>query len=190
VESKSFRNLFDFFNFIEFCPLCKKRLTETIIFPSSISTLEGKELVIIAGSFESNFDQQPIFTDDPFWKKITINLLDNNISKNYSLYDYPENNSLIVGRQCNKYHFHYNGIANISKSKLILDNIVLDKYHFIRIHGGIHFTVNGSFSKSQTIIRITTPDYHTRELTIPFIDFDLLSKKKIDNKLKNIQLLL
>ena len=188
MEIVSFKNLIDFFSFIEFCPICKSRTTETFILPSSVAELSGKELIILAGSFTDDKEPPPI-EYDIFWKKFTINLFDNTISSNYSLSDFPSTISLIIGRQCNKYHFHYNGIANISKAKLILDSITLDKYHFIRQLGSNHFTVNNSFSKSATSIRLTTPDFQTREITLPFIEFDLSSKKRIDHKLKSIQLL-
>lgn len=188
MESVSFKNLFDFFSYIEFCPLCKKRLTETITFPSSVAALTGTELIIIAGSFLDN-PEQSLFDNDIFWKKITINLLDNSVSRSYNLCNNEENNTIIIGRQCNKYHFHYNGTANLSKTKLILDAIKLDKYHFIRIHKDIHFTINADLQQSTTSIRMTAQDFHTRELVIPFVEFDLSSKKKIDTKLKHIQLL-
>lgn len=172
-----FSNLFDFFNYIEFCPLCKSRTMTTVSFPSStICEMDNKELTVI--------DDKNIPS-----KIFRIGLFNNVVSTHYSYSSYPEKSQIVIGRQCNKYHFFYNGIANISKSNLIIDNIVMDKYHFIRIHNLIHFTVNGSSIKNKTSVRITTPDFNTREVLLPFVSFNLFSKKKIDAKLRNIQLL-
>jgi len=175
VDSPRFKNLYEFFNYIEFCPLCKSRTAINITYQNTSCEFSNKELI-----FHDNE------TDN---KRFTIDLLDNTISRDYYSLIYDTKPKIIIGRQCNKYHFFYNGIADISEIKLKVKNIRLDKYHFIRIHGLTHFTVNGSFIKSSTNIRITTPNFITRELTLPFVDFDLSSKKKIDAKLKNIQLL-
>lgn len=178
MESKTFKNLYDFFSYIEFCPLCRSRTIETSTFPLSASQgpdLNGRELIFYDFSTP--------------WDKYTINLLDNSIGGGYRKSSYEENCKIVIGRQCTKYHFFYNGTATLSKRKSIIENIFLDKYHFIRIHGTTHFTVNGSLEKSFTSIRITTEDFKTREIILPFIDFNLSSKKKIDAKLRNVQLL-
>jgi len=124
------------------------------------------------------------------WCKFAINLLDNHVSANYLESSYPEITKIVIGRQCSKYHFFYNGTALVTKENLLVSDIMLDKYHFIRMHGpATHFTVNGNLTTSSTSVRITTVDFKTRELVLPRINFDLSSKKKIDAKLRNIQLL-
>jgi len=123
------------------------------------------------------------------WKKFKINLLDNTVSENYSDSSYPEHSTITVGKQCNKYHFFYNGVAFLTKERLAITDIKLEKYHFVRIQGPLHFVVNGNFMMSSTSIRITTPGFNTKEIVLPFTNFDLSSKKKIDTKLRTIQLL-
>lgn len=175
MENKKFKNLYDFFDYIEFCPLCRGRMSATVGL-SGISSYElsNKELAL---------------QDMGSSKRFTINLIDNYISNNYLISVNPVVDEIVVGKQCSKYHFFYNGVAILSKSDLLIRNIVLDKYHFIRIHGPTHFTVNGSLVSSTTKIRITTENFNTREIVLPFVDFDLSSKKRIDTKLRNIQLL-
>lgn len=174
--AQKFDNLYDFFDYIEFCPLCKSRTTVYAAFPAAtVCEINGKELIL--------------FDSETASKKFSINLINNIVSDSYSSSYRKSNSEIVIGKQCNKYHFFYNGIAKISKSNLIVNDISLDKYHFIRQHGSTHFTVNGSLLKDQTNIRITTTNFKTRELSLPFINFDLFNKKKIDSKLKNIQLL-
>lgn len=150
-------------------------MTEILTFQASMCEIGSKELMFC------DF-QTP-------WPKFKINLLDNTISKNYLDSSYPENATITIGKQCNKYHFYYNGTASLIKGRLTVSDITLDKYHFVRIHGPLHFVVNGNLIKSSTSIRITTPGFNTKEIILPFTHFDLSSKKKIDTKLKTIQLL-
>lgn len=174
--STSFDNLYDFFNYIEFCPLCKNRTTSFITSPGGITCgMDNKELTIYSSSSTSTH-------------QFSINLFTNEVSKPYSIYR-SGTSQIIVGKQCNKYHFFYNGVLDISGKELLVKRIRLDKYHFIRMHGTTHFTVNGSLLSGSTNIRITTPDFQTKELSLPLIDFNFSSKKKIDSKLRNIQLL-
>jgi hypothetical protein len=174
-EKLQFENLNGFFNHIEFCPLCKSRTLPGASFYSVIvCELENKYIKL--------YDYNGSFS---------IDLHNNSISSHYKYNAYPENMQLVISRQCPKYHFFYNGICNISKTNLTIDNLMFDKYHFIRIlnNGKTHFTVNGSITANATSIRITS-DYKTNELTLPLIDFPLLSKKKTDAKLRKIQLLI
>jgi len=152
-------------------------MSETSVFPLSSSDVYGKELVFYDFLSPSN--------------KFSIDLFANSISEKYKKSPYKEDCKVVIGKQCNKYHFFYNGTATLSKKRLSIENIMMDKYHIIRIHGPTHFAVNGSFDKSFTSVVITS-DFKTRELILPFIDFDLSSNKavkKIDSKLRNIQLL-
>lgn len=168
-----FDNLLDFFNYIDFCPLCKSRLVPNIIMAgSSECVLGGKKILCYSNTF-GNF---------------TIDIFGNTISKTYKIKYRPKINQIIIGKQCRKYHFFYNGIADLYKKELLVKNISLDKYHFIRIFGNDHFTINSSVISNSTNIRITN-DFKTQEFILPFIEFDLFSKKKIDNRLKKIQLL-
>lgn len=175
-----FKNLFDFYSYIEFCPLCKSRTSanstiSALKIPTSPCIMRGQELVFVEYS-------RPL-------QRLSINLLDNTISRNYSDSSYMDKCFISLGRVCNKYHFYYEGSATLLKDSLTVSDITVDKYHFVRMHGSLHFVVNGSFSKSTTNIRITTPGFHTKLLDLPFINFDLSSKKNIDAKLKTIQLL-
>jgi hypothetical protein len=173
---RCFKNLYDFFNYIEFCPLCKNRL-------SLSASLFGTK------SCETNYGELVFYPIAPD-KKFSIDMLNNNVSESYAdCVLQAEICRLIIARSCSKYHFSYNGVAEIHKDKLNINNICLDKYHFVRIHGPAHFTVNGSFIDNTTNIRITTPDFKTKELTLSLISFDFTSKKKIDSKLRNIRLL-
>ena len=176
MEDKEFKNLYSFFNHIEFCPLCKSRLSTIITFQNSTCEVNNKHLTIHSDEFpKDNF---------------TVDLLDNTISDSYLLSLAGQNNyELLIKRICLKYHFYYGGMANFSNDYVSINNIKLISYHFIRIHGPVHFAINSDVIKSSTSVRITTSDFRIRELNLPFVNFDLSSKKKIDNKLKNIQLL-
>lgn len=138
--------------------------------------LNNKELVVYPSSAISS-------------RKFSIDLFNNKLSKSYAEAVYPNVSQVVIGKQCCKYHFFYNGIADVYKKSLMIKNIRLDKYHFIRIHGPTHFTVNGSTVNDFTNIKITTPDFKTKELSLPLINFDFSSKRKLDAKLRNIQLL-
>jgi hypothetical protein len=173
--AQQFNNLFDFFNFIEFCPLCKKR-TEPII---TLSGMSGCEL---------NNSYLTVFQQDSN-KKILIDLFNNNIIENYLQFISPDVPKLIIGRQCNKYHFYYSGTCDLLKDKLLIDNIILEKNHIVRmLADSVHFIVNNDFNNSISTIHITS-NYLTKTITMPLIDFDFSSKKLIDKKLKIIQLL-
>jgi hypothetical protein len=167
-----FDNLLGFFNYIDFCPLCKSRLVPTIT---------------IAGCSECVLGNKRLFCYNTFGN-FTVDIVDNGISKTYKSKSRPKITQIVVGKQCRKYHFFYNGVADLYKKELLVKNISLDKYHFIRIFGEDHFTINGSFISNSTNIRITR-DFKTQEFIMPLIQFDLFSKKKIDNRLKKIQLL-
>lgn len=170
--NRTFTNLNDFFNHMEFCPLCGSRM-------HMIAT-------ITSGTHEFIKNQLVITTDDNI--VVRINLLYNTISSSYNLLD-KKNNTIVVGRQCNKYHFFYSGIAKVFKKKLVIKEITLSKYHFIRMHKGIHYTVNGSFIDNITNIRITLNDFTSKEISLKLINFDFSSKKLLDKKLKYIALL-
>lgn len=176
MSCEVFENLYDFFNFVEFCPFCKGRTSPTVAFSAAtVCVVDNKNITILDSAVNGG--------------EFNINLFNNSINSVYKSALRSAESKIVFGKQCNKYHFFYNATANISKETLKINNIILDKYHFIRIHGKTHFTVNGSISQNLTNIRITTTDFKTKELTLPLIDFNLLSKRKIDLKLKNIQLL-
>lgn len=163
---ESFPNLFSFFSYIEFCPLCKARTTECVIYPTTQCTLSSKNILLF----------------DDVSKSFSINLLDNSISGNYS----RKSDELIIGKRCNKYHFFYSGSATISNTHI--NNISLNKLHFIRIHNMTHYVINNSFETNITSIRVTE-NFQTQEISLPLIEFDFSSKKKLDTKLNHIRLL-
>lgn len=165
---EEFKNLYEFYNYKEFCPICNKRTIAGTVAPSPSSSyqlkLDGKYLYIFA------------------YKRISINLLDNTIS------DLINIRQLVIRQYCNKYHFFYSGIINFSEQGFV-KSIRLDRYHFIWMSDTAHYTINNSFIDNYSNVRITTKDYKMIELQVPLIRFDSLSKKKIDVKLENIQLL-
>jgi hypothetical protein len=175
-EKLQFENLDAFFNLIEFCPLCKSRTLIGASFYSVIVCELGNNVIRL---------------HDYGTKSFSIDLHNNTVSQEYKQSLYGQNMQLVVSRQCSKYHFFYNGICNISKSNLTIDNLIFDKYHFIRRlnNGKTHITINGSITSDTTSIRITA-DYKTNEITLPLMDFDLSNKKKLDAKLKKILLLI
>jgi hypothetical protein len=175
-EKLQFENLNAFFNLMEFCPLCKSRTLIGASFYSVIVCELGNNIIRL---------------HDYGTKSFSIDLHNNNVSQEYKQSSYANDMRLVVSRQCSKYHFFYNGVCNISKANLMIDNLTFDKYHFIRRldNGKTHFTVNGSTTTNTTSIRITT-DYKTNELTLPLMNFTLSNKKKLDAKLKKILLLI
>lgn len=167
--SIAFKNLYEFFNYIDYCPLCNSRIVATSMFPAFDCEFNGKLLNISDGEKQH----------------FSIDAINNNIVGS----QLPTSEHLFPRRQCAKHHFFYSGILTISNSRDYIKSIELCRYHFIRIKPNIHFTINGYYKDNFTSIRMTTPDYKTKEFSIPLIEFDFSSKKKIDNKLKHIQLL-
>lgn len=172
---QQFNNLFDFFNYIEFCPLCKKRTEPTITFAGFLSgSLDNNNLNLLPASLFNEF---------------SINLFNNKITENYNYNNCKNSSKLIIGRQCRKYHFFYSGTCNLLKNLLYIDSIMLEKIHFIRMMpDSVHMAVNNDFTNSLSTVHITV-NYFTKLITLPVIDFDFSSKKTIDKKLKIIQLL-
>lgn len=125
------------------------------------------------------------------WKdaEYKVNLFSNAISSNYLNSRFPEHADLHLAKRCGKYHFMYTGVVRLHKEKLLAFDVFFKKYHFIRIHGTTHFSVNGNLENGLTSITITRNNFRTTEISSPFINFDFSSKRKIDKKLRNIQLL-
>ena len=170
---QQFNNLFDFFNYIEFCPLCKKRTSPIITLHGYHSnTINNTDLIFSPAQKEL--------------KKFSINLFNNKISENYCSQESLLR--LIIGKQCNKYHFFYTGTCTLLKNELYVSNILLEKSHFIRNQSTIHFVINNDFINLISSVHITV-NYSTKIISLPLMDFDFSSKKKIDKKLKIIQLL-
>jgi hypothetical protein len=163
-----FKNIFDFFNYIEFCPLCKNRLQ---ISASSISIagceLDNKYIQLYSYEFPKS--------------SYSIHLLTNDIRSLSLITD-----NLTIWKQCSKYHFYISSIITISNSNIT--SIFLNKYNIIRILKDIHFTINGSYIQNSSHIRLVK-DYKTTELNTNLINFNSFSKKEIDNKLKKMILL-
>ena len=171
---QQFNNLFDFFDYIEFCPLCKKRTEPTITFAGFLSgSLDNNNLNLLPASLFNEF---------------SINLFDNKITDSYIYNNCDDPSKLIIGRQCRKYHFFYSGTCSLLKNLLYIDNIILEKTHFIRMQDSSHMTISNDFINSFSTVYITA-NSTTKKLSLPIIDFDFSSKKAIDKKLKIIQLL-
>ncbi len=172
---KQFNNLFDFFNYIEFCPLCKKR-TEPIITLSGFraGTIDNNNLNLLPASLFNEF---------------SINLFDNKITESFIYNNFDNMSKLLISRQCRKYHFFYSGTCSLLKSKLLIESIILEKIHFIRVMpNSIHIVANNDFTNLLSTVHITV-NYSTKTITVPLVNFDFTSKKEIDKKLKIIQLL-
>jgi hypothetical protein len=177
-----FNNLHGFFNHIEFCPLCGKRTV-----PNAILTKKN-----INTTSETNNNHIIIFDDNS--KLLSINLFDNIVNTDTLDYfrDMTESDGyglmLIVSKECKKYHFYYSAFVIINFDTLMAEEIIMDRYHFVRRLKGSHFVVNANYLDNITTIRMTN-NYKTKEIKLPFIDFDLNNKRKINNKLRNIELL-
>lgn len=173
-----FINLFDFINYIEFCPICRKRLELSVFVSFAFQT----------DSWKLNNNCLNLFSQYHF-NNISIDLINNSVVLNGYFDSLKTSSSFTIFKECKKYHFYYSGTCNLLKNKLIIDDIILEKYHFIRILPiSKHFVVNTNFTNNTTTVILTT-DYVSKEWAMPIIDFDFSSKKKIDNKLKTIQLL-
>jgi hypothetical protein len=169
-----FQNLSEFFCLFEFCPFCRKRTVPIVSFPSAGKCNLNNKFLTLSFKNSGAFD-------------FTIGLLDNKL---YSVNDMIlESSFIVIGMKCKKFHFFYSGTCHIIHEKLCIDAIALDKIHFIRIlpYEG-HFVANNYFQESTTKILITK-NRSTHELTLPLVDFNFLSKKEIDKRLKTIQLL-
>lgn len=172
MENKNFKNLNDFFGYLEFCPLCKNRLEPIASVPSTSADFNGRELIF--EDSDANF---------------AINLFNNTVSDDYLLSKHGVHTQIVLKNNCPRYHFFYNGIGTISKYSMTVKDILLDKTHMIVINSRMHFVINNSILSESTNIRMTNKDAKVRQLELPFINFDLTSKKKINDKLRNICLL-
>lgn len=168
----SFANLNDFLNFENICPLCRSRLHIGSLF---LTTEVSNKCIYMSNGTGSD---------------LLIDLFTNEIDINPK-YDVKliGHKHIEISKTCNKYHYFYQGIATMDMEHKILIDIVLYKIHFIRQLNKTHFTINSNYINNTTDIRITGNDYKTREITSALIEFDISNKKKLNRKLKNIELL-
>lgn len=180
-----FKNLYDFFNYFEFCPLCNKRTS--LMATSSYRILSDTQTDIgVLGCRLTKNNCHLLDREDNI--VLSINMIDNTVKYNN---DCKLLDCILInfGKQCNKYHYYHTALATIEINSSLITEIKLDKQHFIKQFGNTHFSVNSFFIDDQTSIRITGKNYVTKELFLPLVNFDLKSKKKISYKLKNIELL-
>jgi hypothetical protein len=173
-----FNNLYEFFNYIEFCPLCKKRLTPAILWPTSNGyRLTGQQFVC----YWMEKDNDIIFN---------INLLNNDVDVSNSYLIHSINSNIIIGQRCNKYHFQYTGSFSLNINTKKINNIKLNKYHLLQRISDNYFSINTYFDPNiLTSIKVSGHGNETKEITLDTI-FNIDSKKKIINKLRNIALLI
>jgi hypothetical protein len=167
---------------MEFCPLCNKRMAPYgLITRKSVSTTSE-----ISNTDLSIYDNNSNI--------LSFNLFDNKVNSDIKEYfeDLTSDDGyglmLIVRKECKKYHFYYSAFAVVNFIDWTIKEITIDKCHFVRHQGGTHFVINSDYIDDSTTIRLTS-NCKTRELKLPFVDFDLSSIKKIDKKLRNIELL-
>ncbi len=169
MERISFNNINSFLDYIEYCPMCKKKTIAGGIF--KFNYISGKELVI---SNNNGFE-------------LKANIYNNSI--NVYPYMILNDETFSLDKKCCKYHFFYRSEIKISYATRSIIDIALSKMHFNIQDIGIHFSINSDFVKETTSIRITENGKETKELALPLIVFDLSSKKKILNRLENIMIL-
>lgn len=175
--AREFKNLYDFFEYSEFCPLCNKRTEQTIIGPR-IDSIRDYE-------FKNN---NLIFYNEKHAQTLLINTLDNSI--NYLGNKQYENTlyELSISQCCKKYHFLYDCQIKLDLTQSKVDSILLDRIHFLHRVDASYFSINTYFLKDITDIKITKNNL-TKQFILPIICFDFKNKKTIMHKLQNIQLL-
>lgn len=116
---------------------------------------------------------------------IYIDLVDNTFG---ILPQNPNNGKLYIGQQCKKYHYQVYIEANINENRRCLENIKLNRQHFVKQIRDAHFVINSRYDQGTTLAVITNKTADMREIVLPVIDFDF-HKKKLIARLRTIELL-
>lgn len=175
-----FKNLYELFSYVDFCPLCNKRLSPFVVLPISTKYMFSGPRLKLLGKFSIEVLEVNLIDNTFIARKRTlqsVNILTNSIQ-------------LIVGQQCNKYHFKYSGSASLNMNDKTVANIKLDNWHLLQRIDNNYFTVNTFFEQDNyTSIKISNGKYDTQEVIINNTAFNISSRKKIVDRLKNIALL-
>jgi|ERR1700722_6356827 len=176
-----FKNLYDFFSYAEFCPLCEKRLSYTAILPIATSSILNGQRFIVYSSLNGE-------------KILDIDLVDNSfcISTPPPPYVNIFTNTihLQIRQQCRKYHYQHIGSVFLHIGTKTINLIQLDRKHLHEQVNNSHFAIAVSYgNRNETSVKITPCGSKTKEVTFNCSDFDLSSRKKIISRLRTIQLL-
>jgi len=99
----------------------------------------------------------------------------------------PNKSKIYIGQQCKKYHFQCYIEAKVNNKKRHIENIKLNRIHFLKQIKDTYFTISSHYNVGITSTIITT-NTQSREIVLPIIDFDF-AKKKLEKKLNTIELL-
>lgn len=175
-----FKNINDLYSYIEFCPLCNKRMIYT---EGYISNRQWKPKVN---------SREFILLDELNENLLSINLNTNIVKSDYKdfLLDFSKLDDIILklGRECRRYHFYYDAFVYIDAAKWQVKFLELRKARLIRILDKTHFAVNNDFITNSTEIKITN-DFNTKDIKLKLNGFNITKVKNIDAKLNAILLL-
>lgn len=178
MATKNFHTICNFLDSVEFCPLCKVRLSFSII---------PKNSKIIAAPLTEN----KIRLYDESNGTLILDLASKKITSSWCPLTVGTSNIATIQSFCKKYHFYHEAdiILQTTSQKTSIKKIIQTKLHFVIYNSNIHFSVNNFIKLKTTNIRITSKDRKTEELFLPLINFDLSSKRKLFKSLNSIQLL-
>jgi hypothetical protein len=175
-----FKNINDFYDLMDFCPLCHKRMRYT-----------GE--VLRNNKWRSKVNSKDLIILDEFGENLLrVNVNTNTVRSDCKdfLYDYAASECIVIniGRECKKYHFYYSGFLGIDVEKWTVEYLELRSVRLIKILDKTHFVVNNDFKYNSTEIRITS-NFASREIKMKLNGCNLTRVKNINKKLNSILLL-
>ena len=174
LTQTNFVNIFEFSNYTNKCPLCN-----------------SKNYLTIYPQFEGNqfYTKNEICLSDAGKLIYSFNIFTNKITGDMFKHYSGNYVDFLIRNSCNKYHFFYEAMLLISYDNMTVEKIDYNRYYFTRtLKDTTHFAINSYIKTNSTNIRMTK-NFNTTIIDLSLMEFDFSSKKKIDKKFKNIQLL-